>query len=256
MTSPGISNEDGRGQQKPVHTPPPVNGGTHFGSLRALNSLQLPCVESEDLGVHGPMQEAFAIPEQQRHAFGALLESLAAFRGPRPLIVRSNTEAAELPALLKATRALAAESASSKEENRSNAVRFIDALRSFVQANPSAVTKLRCPLASCYAPLEKAIDSKVLHLIPNGGLDVDHTIIAVTPSSIAFAGFIVIGALSQQAAYSWTALELLGAIGLTINIAACLCRRSLASLVKGGFGELKYTDAILKLRGCMKAAER
>jgi hypothetical protein len=256
MNSPGYSNDDRRPAGDSAQCEKPLVGATNVLELIPLTEFRMPSVAARESMVNGDEPNHYAIPEEQRQAFNSLLETLAAFQSPRPLILRTNSGIPELPALLETARSLASECASSMAENRLNAVRFVEVLRDFLRENPHAVKSLKAPMAECYAPLEKAIDSKVLELKPSSGVDLEESILSMVPGSIASAFCILMGALTQNMSSPLTTLGWLGTVGLGTTLSICVFRRSLVSLVRGGLDELQYTKAILNLRACLKETDR
>lgn len=256
MNSPGYLNEDRRPEGRSATGAEPVISAPDTQDSAQLSNLRMPSLTAEGTKIDEHSPKNYGIPAEQRQAFSSLLETLAAFQSPRPLMLRTVSERPELTALLETTRALASECAGSMAENRANAVRFVDVLRDFLRESPQAGKSLKAPLARCSPALESAIDSKVLELKPLGGVDVAEQIGHTIQTCGLCTLFMAVGVITQNMPNPLTTVGWLGAAGFGTSIAMCVFRRSLASIVRGGFKELKYTKAILNLRACLKETDR
>jgi hypothetical protein len=202
-------------------------------------------------------ETSYSIPLAQQQAFTNLVRALGQLKQARPLIMLNDVAGNTLSDVVEAARPLAVKSCISAEENRDNALNFIRAISKHRNERSREAVVLRSVMSGCYGPLEDALDSKVLQLHPNGGVDVEAGVVSLFQSIPLCAGIAVAGAFTSGVtvagipALTWAALA-----ALAVNGATCLFRRELASVIRGGLSELKITRAIMKLRAFMHSEQQ
>ena len=195
----------------------------------------------------------YAIPVEQQEVFATLMSRIRSVRSVRPLIISNVHQPTGLKDVYEAAAPLAAAYAISAAENRSNALRFIDVLARHKDDRGLEAIVLRSAMLSCYSTLEKIVDSKALQLKPSGGIDADDVIATAISHAPIYAGLLAVGLGGAFISGAFHTLGWLGLAGMAVEGGFCIFRRGVLSIIRGGVGELKYTNAILKLRSFMEA---